>query len=136
MTQSPSAAQLVLHAVAPHTYGVHWVVAAEGQVPVPLHEPDGVAVPAEQPAARHWVEVPGKPQAAALVPSQEPPQTDPSEVHAARDPCGAPLVTVVHVPELPGMSQAWHWPPQAALQQTPSTQIPLAHSPAPPQEVP
>ena len=63
----------------------------------------------------------------ALVPLQEPPQAEPSEVQAARVPCGAPLVTVVHVPELPGMSQAWHWPPQAWLQQTPSAQLPLTH---------
>src|SRR6267378_8587170 len=64
--QSESAAQLVLQAVAPHTYGVHCVVAAEGQVPVPLQEPAGTAVPAAQLAARHWVETPGYPQAEAL----------------------------------------------------------------------
>jgi hypothetical protein len=31
------------------------------------------------------------------------------------------------------MSQAWHWPPQAWSQQTPSTQLPLAHWFDPPQ---
>src|SRR6267143_953171 len=96
--QSESAAQLVLQAVAPHTYGVHCVVAAEGQVPVPLQEPAGA--------------------------------------QAGRVPCGAPAVTVVQAPTLPGTSQASHWPAQAAVQQTPSAQTPPAHSPAPPQAVP
>jgi hypothetical protein len=67
---------------------------------------------------------------------QEPAQADPSEVHAARVPCGAPEITVVQVPTLPGTSQAWHWPAQACVQQTPSTQMPPAHSPAAPQTVP
>ena len=134
--QSESAAQLVLQAVAPHTYGVHCVVAAEGQVPVPLQEPAGTAVPAAQLAARHWVEAPGYPQAEALLPSQEPPQAEPSVAQADRVPCGAPEVTVVQAPTLPGTSQAWHWPAQAAVQQTPSAQTPPAHSPAPPQAVP
>jgi len=31
------------------------------------------------------------------------------------------------VPTLPATSHAWHWPAQAALQQTPSVQKPLAH---------
>jgi hypothetical protein len=48
---------------------------------------------------------------------QVPPQADPSEVHEAREPCGAPDVTVVQVPRFPFTSQAWHWPPQALLQQ-------------------
>jgi hypothetical protein len=134
--QSGSAAQLVLQAVAPHTYGVHCVVAAEGQVPVPLQEPAGTAVPAAQLAARHWVEAPGYPQAEALLPSQEPPQAEPSVAQAGRIPCGAPAVTVVQAPTLPGTSQASHWPAQAAVQQTPSAQTPPAHSPAPPQAVP
>jgi hypothetical protein len=34
---------------------------------------------------------------------------------------------VVQTPTEPGTSQAWHWPPQALLQQTPSTQLPLTH---------
>src|SRR6266850_3662192 len=134
--QSASAAQLVLQALAPQTYGVHCVVAAEGQVPVPLQEPAGTAVPPAQLAARHWVETPGYPQAEALLPSQVPPQAEPSAAQAGRVPCGAPELTVVQAPTLPGMSQASHWPPQAAVQQTPSAQMPPAHSPAPPQAVP
>ena len=45
---------------------------------------------------------------------------------AARAPCGAPL-TAVQVPTLPATSQAWHWLPQALLQQTPSTQLAFVH---------
>ncbi len=59
-------------------------------------------------------------------------------VQAERRPlpvCGAP-VTGVQVPTLPATSQAWHWLPQDELQQTPSTQMPPAHSPLPPQSVP
>jgi hypothetical protein len=35
--------------------------------------------------------------------------------------------TWVHVPTLPATLQAWHVPPQAALQHTPSTQLPEVH---------
>ena len=38
------------------------------------------------------------------------------------------LVTGQQVPTCPPTSQAWHDAPQAALQQTPSTHWPLAHS--------
>ncbi len=68
-------------------------------------------------------------------PSQAPPQALPSVVQAARAPCGAPT-TSVHVPTEPSASQAWHCPPHAALQQTPSAQTPEWHSEAPPQAVP
>jgi hypothetical protein len=40
---------------------------------------------------------------------------------------------MVHAPRLPATSQAWHCPEQAAVQQTPSVQNPLAHSFEPPQ---
>jgi hypothetical protein len=63
----------------------------------------------------------------ALVPSQLPPQAVPSVAQAARLPRGFP-VTVVQAPTLPATSQAWHWPLQAWLQQTPSVQWPLSHS--------
>ena len=61
-----------------------------------------------------------------MTPSQLPPQALPSVAQAARPPCGVPL-TAVQVPTLPATSQAWHWPPQALLQQTPSTQLALVH---------
>jgi hypothetical protein len=69
------------------------------------------------------------------VPSQLPPQAEPSVVQAVRAPCGAPA-TGVQVPLLPATSQAWHWPLQAVSQQTPSTQLPLAQWPGAPQPAP
>ncbi len=59
-------------------------------------------------------------------PLQVPAQALPSVVQAARAPCGAPTAGV-HVPTEPSASHAWHCPPQAALQHTPSTQLALAH---------
>ena len=47
-------------------------------------------------------------------------------MHRGRAPWGAPA-TDAHVPTLPGTSQAWHWPPQAWSQQTPSVQWAEAH---------
>jgi hypothetical protein len=91
-----------------------------------LQEAAAVAVPLEQLALRQLVDPPGYAQAAVLVPSQLPPHDEPSVVHAVRPPCGAPA-TATQVPTLPETSQAWHWPPQALLQQTPSTQFPLPH---------
>jgi len=43
---------------------------------------------------------------------------------------------LVHVPADPGTSQAWHCPPQAELQHTPSTHWPLEHWFAPAQATP
>jgi hypothetical protein len=36
--------------------------------------------------------------------------------------------TGAQVPTLPGSAHAWHWPMQASLQHTPSTQLPSMHS--------
>jgi hypothetical protein len=62
------------------------------------------------------------------LPSHDPPQADPSLAHAGRAPWGAPT-TGEHVPADPATSQAWHCPPQAVSQHTPSAQKPLPHSP-------
>jgi hypothetical protein len=59
-------------------------------------------------------------------PSQAPPQALPSLAQAGRAPRGVP-VAAEQVPTEPGTSHAWHWPSQAASQQTPSTQKPVAH---------
>jgi hypothetical protein len=85
-----------------------------------------VAVPLEQLADRQLVALLGYVHDAVLLPLQLPPHSEPSLVQAVRAPCGAPL-TAVQVPTLPETSHAWHWPPQAALQHTPSTQLPLVH---------
>ena len=65
-----------------------------------------------------------------------PPHALPSLAQAGRAPCGAALTNVVQVPTLPATSQAWHWPEQPVSQQTPSTQLLLAHWLAPPQALP
>src|SRR5207237_818852 len=81
--------------------------------------------PAEHVEARHSTAGPGYAHCAALLPSHAPPQAVRSEAHACREPWGAPA-TLAQVPTWPGTSHAWHCPPQAALQQTPSTHCPLA----------
>jgi hypothetical protein len=63
----------------------------------------------------------------ALVPSHEPWQGE-VPMQAVRPLRGCPEVTVLHVPMLPFSAQAWHWPAQRSLQQTPSTQKPRAQS--------
>ncbi len=80
-----------------------------------------------QDGARHWVAAPGSEQALTFAPSQKPSQALPSAAQGVRVPCGAP-VTGTQVPTLPISSQASHWPPQPALQQTPSAQKPDEHS--------
>jgi hypothetical protein len=114
-----------LQAVGPHAYGLQVVVTGAGQAPAPSQSAAAVAVPAEQLAVLQPVVLLGYVQV-ALEPLQLPPQSEPSLVHAVREPCGVPL-TSVQVPTLPATSQAWHWLPQALLQQTPSTQLPLPH---------
>jgi hypothetical protein len=57
--QSPSEAQLLLHANVPHTYGEQGVVTGAGQEPVPLQLAPAVWVPELQPAARQIVVEPG-----------------------------------------------------------------------------
>jgi hypothetical protein len=123
LEQSASTAHDVLQAVAPQANAPHDCVWAAGQEPLP-HEAARVSTPALHEAPRHC-DV-GYAQAFTSTPSHDPPQAEPSELHACRDPCGAPL-TAVHTPTLPGTSQAWHWPLHAVLQQTPSTQLPSTH---------
>ena len=66
-----------------------------------------------------------------MVPSQLPPQLLLSVAQAVRPPWGAPPAgTGEHVPARLATSHASHWPRHAELQQTPSTQLPLAQSPA------
>jgi hypothetical protein len=126
--QSESAEHVVLQAVAPQAYAPHDCVVTAGHEPVPAQLAATVSTPLLQAAARHGVDAPGYPQAMALEPSQVPPHADPSEVQVAREPCGAPDVTVVQAPRLPARSHAWHCPPQALLQQYPSAHEPAAHS--------
>lgn len=64
-----------------------------------------------------------------------PAHADPSLAQAGRPARGSPI-TAVQRPGLPLTLQDSHCPVQAALQQTPSTQLPLAHWTAPPHPVP
>ena len=73
-------------------------------------------------------------QLAAFVPSHVPAHA-PLPVQEGRLPCGAPA-TAVHAPTLPTASHASHWPVQAELQHTPSTQWPELHSASLKQPVP
>jgi hypothetical protein len=57
---------------------------------------------------------------------QAPPHTLPSLAHSGRDPCGGP-VTGEQVPTRPVTSHASQAPPHAALQHTPSVQMPETH---------
>ncbi len=82
--------QLPKQALEPQTYGVQVWVCTPGQFPDPVQLAERVAVPALQLAARHWVLEPGKAQELVFVPSQLPPHELPSEVHALRNPWGAP----------------------------------------------
>ena len=63
--------------------------------------------------APHDVVASGYVHATALLPSHFPAQSEPSVPHAGRVPCGAPVVSVVHVPFDAARSHAWHWPPHA-----------------------
>ena len=123
MAQSLLEAQEVLQAVAPQTYALQVCVWTAGHDP-PLHEAASVAVPLVHEAPRHCVE--GYAQEVTVTPSQLPPQEVPSVAQAVRLPCGAP-VTGLQTPTMPATSHAWHSPPQAELQQTPSTQLPFPH---------
>src|SRR5262249_40667102 len=105
-------------------YGVQAVVDGAGQEPAPLQFALAVATPAAQLALRHCVV--GYEHAATSAPPHAPPHAEPSVAQAGRAPWGAP-VTATHWPSEPATLQAWHWPPQAWLQQTPSTQLPLVH---------
>jgi hypothetical protein len=124
--QSASLAHVVRHAVVPHANGEQLVVAAAGHEPAPLQPAAAVAVPLEQEALRHDVELPGYAHAVRSEPLQLPPHADPSLAHAGRPPDGAPL-TGEQVPVDPARLHASHCPEHALLQQTPSVQLPDVH---------
>ncbi len=125
----------VAHAVPLQAAPPHESCTFAGHAAEPLHVAASVITPAEHVKARHSTAEPGYAHCAASLPSHAPPQALPSEAHACRDPWGAPA-TLVQVPTWPGTSQAWHCPPQAALQHTPSMHCPLAHWFAPAHEPP
>lgn len=91
-----------------------------------MHTAPSVAVPAPHEGARHCVLEPGYVQAVRFVPLQAPPQRLLSVAHWVREPWGLP-VTGEQVPTAAATSQASHSPVQAALQHTPSAQMPDTH---------
>ena len=108
--QSESPVQLGLQAVPaalqakrPQETGL-----SETQAPSELQLIATVATPFEQDAGAHCVLPLGKSHLVALVPSQVPPQSEPSLAQVGRRPCGSPAVKVVQVPAWPATSQAWH----------------------------
>jgi hypothetical protein len=125
--QSVSTAQVVLHAVVPHTSGEQFVVTATGHAPAPLQFAAAVATPVAQLAARH--------DTVAAATAHAPPLA-----HAPVFPHGGaatqrvsvpPAVTGAHRPLLPPVraaEQALHAVAHALLQQNPSAQNPDVHS--------
>jgi hypothetical protein len=123
--QSALAEQLVLHAVVPHTYGLHIFVDGVMHAPLVLQLADGVRVEPVQvepaqvvPDAYFWQ--PPVPSHLPLVPQVEAPVS----VHWV-DGVGAwPAGTCLQVPTLFVRLQAVQFPVQALLQQTLLTQKP------------
>jgi len=125
-----SVAQVAAQANPPasHWYAPQEVFAPGLHVPEPLHVDAACAVALEQVAARHTVPATCLRQAPA--PSQKPssPHVDGALAeHSARG--SVPASAALHVPRLFVAAQVWQLPVQAVLQQTPSTQKPLAQSP-------
>ncbi|WP_248354746.1 hypothetical protein [Anaeromyxobacter oryzae] len=122
--------QLVRHAspAALQVYSPQLPELATAQVPVPSQVAAGVTVPPLQEPGAHTVEAG---QSAQLpVPSQTPalPQVDGAD--AAQSFLGSlPATLDVQVPRAPPASHRVQVPVQAVLQQTPSTQKPLAQAP-------
>jgi hypothetical protein len=109
--QSVSALQLVLHAVAPQTYGAHALVVGKGHAPLPSQLAASVSIPTAQLDARHDTALPTKPShCVRALPSQTAAAHGPASppvAHAGRTPTGAPE-TGAHVPSTPATLHASH----------------------------
>ena len=101
-TQSPSVAQVALHAVAPHRYGEQFTLVVARQAPAPLQTN---ALACVEPLHAWGAHSLSGSAPSAMVP------------HAPSAPL--PFFTAEH---------AWHAPAHAASQQTPSTQKPETQS--------
>lgn len=118
--QSPSLAQVNLHAPALHAYGAQLLGTGTEQPPALSQVPGGVSESPVQDDALHWVDVPGRTQALGFAPSHWPTQA-PVPAHAGFGDFGAPA-RGLHWPTLPVSAQLSHWPVHGESQQTPSTQ--------------
>ena len=126
LTQSVSAAQVVLQAVAPQTSGAQVAVTAVGQAPLRLQLAAAVAVPLAQLAARQEV-VAG---ATAQVPVAVQAPVFPQGGAATQRASVVPATTLAQVPLVPPVlaaEQAVQLPVQALLQKNPSTHAPDVH---------
>ena len=121
---------------ASHWYAPHDVVVPALQVPVPL-QVDAVCTArwcTRPPDRRSRRRTCGRRPAPSQKPSLPQVEAAPVASHSRRG--SVPGSAAMHVPTLFDCAQVWQVPPQAVLQQTPSTQKPLAHSPLPTQAVP
>lgn len=124
---------VVLHALAAHVYGAHWIVALPTHLPVPSQVPAEVAVDAPAQPAPHALPLTNA-QALRVRPLQVVAAQSPGPEPALQLPwpaTGLPS-TGVQTPSEPPTLHASQVPPHAVLQQTPSTHRPDAHCvPAP-----
>ena len=128
--QSASTEQVVLHAPAAHRTPAEQVC-GDGVTHAPALQ---VLWPMKVVLSTHVGPLPHAPMGYVHAPSARPVHVPTHGVPApaqARAPCGAPSTTREHVPTEPALSQAWQDPVHAVLQQTWSTQNPLAHSVSP-----
>jgi hypothetical protein len=138
-TQSLSEAQVAAQApvIASQVNGAQMTVGPAVQVPSPSQtRPPMTAAPSQVPGAQV---VPATKLRQAPAPSHVPsrPQVDGSEAGQTLALRGAPPAgTNAQVPGAPAVLHDLHVSVQAVLQQTPSTQNPLAQSPAHPQAAP
>lgn len=107
-----------------HTYSPQLIVGC-AQLPTPSQAPGGLAVDPEQLAVPQLV--PSATLRQPPLPSQVPSNPH-GGVIAVQAPWGSVLPAGTGWQEPPPRLQTWHMPQLAVEQQTPSTQLPLAHS--------
>ena len=131
--QSPSPPQVVRQAPAPQANGAQ-LIGGCTQAPAPLQLPTGVNVDPLHEAVPQLVVV--GPLRQAPFPSHLP--LNPQGGFGAQPPCGSiwSAPTGLHIPAMPATLHDWQLPHMTEAQQTPSTQLPLSHSPAPAQSWP
>src|SRR5215213_3559059 len=128
-TQSAALAQVPWHAPSLHRKGAQLIGEPPSQVPCPSQTLGGMKLPPLHEPSRQMV--PTAYLAQPPCPLHAPLDPQLSAASTAHTPCrsGLPTGTGVHWPILPGSAQLTHGPLQATLQQTPSAQKPLSHSP-------
>src|SRR5262249_12854874 len=135
VTQSALVVQLVLHVVAPHTYGLHDFSIPGAHVPEASQRPATVCAPMVHESIPHTVPAAYLRQAPA--PSHcpsSPPVAMPASLHW---PSGSmPSGTFLHVPSLPGTAHDRQVPVQALMQHLPCAQNIEKHSSSLPQFAP